>query len=138
MLVQAILISAALGFIISAYSTYSHYSASTETFCDFGATVSCSVVNKSIYSEIVGIPVAIIGMAGYLLIGALVLAKTSWKWPFAASVLGLVFSGYLTWIEIFALQTYCILCLASQFLMLAITIFSGILYTNEHNPPDRL
>jgi len=114
--------------LISAYSTYSHYGDATDTFCDLTATLSCTAVNKSIYAEIGGIPVALIGLYGYGLIVLLTLGRAKTKWLFAVSILGLVFSLYLTWIELFTLRTICILCVASQLLILIITIAAGRLY----------
>lgn len=128
---SVILVAAALGILISAYSTYSHYSPSDDTFCDLSKTLSCSIVNKSIYSEVAGIPVAIVGLLGYAFIFILAFKKTPWKYIFAAAVLGFLFSGYLTWIEIYALQTYCILCLTSQMAILLIAVTSGVLYAKK-------
>lgn len=125
---SAILITAALGMLISAYSTYSHYGDATGTFCDITATLSCTTVNKSIYAEIGGIPVALIGLYGYGLILLLASGRAKTKWLFAVSILGLVFSLYLTGIEFFALRTICILCVASQLLILIITVAAGALY----------
>ncbi|MBI4098463.1 MAG: hypothetical protein HY437_00325 [Candidatus Magasanikbacteria bacterium] len=123
-----ILVAAALGMLVSAYSTYSHYSIATDTFCDINASLSCTTVNKSIYAEIGGIPVAVLGLYGYGLILLLTLGRTHAKWLFATSILGLVFSFYLTWIELFALRTICLLCVTSQLLILIITIAAGLLY----------
>lgn len=125
---SVILIASALGMLISAYSTYSHYDSATDTFCDINTALSCTTVNKSIYSEIGGIPVALIGLYGYGLIILLALKRVHAKWLLATSILGLVFSLYLTWIEFFALRTICILCVASQLLILIITIAAGMLY----------
>lgn len=123
-----ILIASALGILISAYSTYSHYGATTDTFCDISTALSCTTVNKSVYAEIGGIPVALIGLYGYGLMLLLTLERTHAKWLFATSILGLVFSLYLTWIELFTLRTVCILCVTSQLLMLIITVGAGALY----------
>ncbi len=125
---SVILVASALGMLISAYSTYSHYGDATDTFCDITATLSCTTVNKSIYAEIGGIPVALIGLYGYALILLLALGRAKTKWLFAVSILGFVFSLYLTWIELFTLRTICILCVTSQLLILVITIAAGLLY----------
>lgn len=123
-----IIVAAALGMLISAYSTYSHYSYATNTFCDINTALSCTTVNKSIYAEIGGIPVALIGLYGYGLILLLALGRAQVKWLFAMSILGFVFSLYLTGIEFFALRTICILCVTSQLLILIITVAAGTLY----------
>ena len=125
---SVILVASALGMLISAYSTYSHYGTATDTFCDISAALSCTTVNKSIYAEIGGIPVALIGLYGYGLIVLLTLGRGHVKWLFATSILGLVFSLYLTWIELFTLRTVCILCVTSQLMILISTIAAGVLY----------
>ena len=51
------------GFGIMAYLTYIHFANAT-SFCDISETVSCDVVTTSIYSEIFGIPISIMGL-GY-------------------------------------------------------------------------
>lgn len=123
---RTVIILAALGILISGYSWYNHYSTNAETFCDISATFSCSTVNRSIYSEFAGIPVAAIGLAGYALLLALTLKKTvRWDLMFAAGILGTIFSLYLTWIEIAILKTFCVLCLISQADILAVTVISG-------------
>src|SRR3990167_8604644 len=71
----AILILSALGLLTSAYLTYSHYHPSLKgSVCDITASVSCTVINSGIYSKIAGIPVAIYGIAWFLVSGIL-----SWK-----------------------------------------------------------
>src|SRR3989344_463689 len=55
----ALLALAGLG--IMSYLTYIHY-ASAKSFCDISAEVSCDVVTTSIYSEIFGIPVSVLGI----------------------------------------------------------------------------
>lgn len=125
------LIAAAIGFAVSGYSLSHHYSDSTETFCDISSAFNCSTVNKSIYSEIAGVPVAAVGVLGYGLL-ALLLAneklKKEIKYPFAASLIGLAFQGYLTYIEFGVLYTACLLCLTSQAVIATVALCTGILY----------
>jgi uncharacterized membrane protein len=74
-------------------------------------------VNRSEYSSIEGIPVAAIGVAGY---GVLFALSTLWKARqetpnrlLVASIAGLSFALYLTYIEAYELTTWCILCVTS-------------------------
>ncbi|MEK7102029.1 MAG: vitamin K epoxide reductase family protein [Patescibacteria group bacterium] len=120
---------ALLGILISGYSWYQHYGADTGTFCDISTTFSCSVVNRSIYSKFLGVPVAAIGFAGYALLLALALMKKPlWRYVFAAGIMGTIFSAYLTWIEFATLKTFCVLCLISQGAILAIAVLAGAGY----------
>ena len=57
---------AVAGAIVSSVSLYHHYGTSQTTYCDFGETFNCDIVNRSTYSTILGVPVALIGIAGYL------------------------------------------------------------------------
>jgi len=116
------------GVIVSAVSLQRHYAKSSTQFCDFSEKFSCDIVNRSEYSSIVGIPVAGIGMAGY---GILLLFSTAWKSRpetplrlLGAACAGLAFALYLTYVEGFVLETWCILCLISLTLIALITILA--------------
>jgi len=74
-------------------------------------------VNRSTYSTVLGIPDALIGILGYAALLALAtLYRRKAETPvmlLIASVAGLGFALYLTYIEAFILATWCILCLSS-------------------------
>lgn len=117
------------GVLLSAVSLQRHYAKSDTTFCDFSQKFSCDIVNRSEYSEVAGIPVAGVGVAGY---AALFLLSTLWKSRsetptrmLVAACAGLAFAMYLTYIEAYQLKTWCILCLASQVVILLIAILSA-------------
>lgn len=92
----------------------------------------CSSVNNSIYSELYGIPVAYIGLIGYLLILALTTlslksAKESAILNYALlgmTLFGVIFSAYLTYIELAVLFAICFYCVVSALLMIAIFCLS--------------
>ena len=118
------------GIILSAVSLQRHYAKSTTEFCDFSQKFNCDIVNRSEYSEVQGIPVAAIGVLGY---ATLFFLSTFWNSRattpnrlLAASVAGLCFALYLTYIEAYALKTWCILCVASQVLIFLIAVFAAI------------
>src|SRR3990172_9052707 len=113
-----------LGMAIMAYLTYLKFVSGKSSFCDIGESLSCSAVNQSVYSEFLGIPVAILGflyfaaVAGIILTGIAEAATPSViLWITVAS---LVFSLYLSYAELFLLKTICIFCETSKVLMLAI------------------
>ena len=119
------------GMVVSAISLERHYATSASGFCDFNQKFNCDLVNRSEYSSIVGIPVAGIGVAGY----ALLLVLSAFQQPrretpnrlFAVAIAGLAFALYLTYIEAYKLETWCILCLSSLALIAGITLLAGIL-----------
>jgi vitamin-K-epoxide reductase (warfarin-sensitive) len=130
-LFMIIAILAALGIAVSSVSLQHHYAKSKTAYCDFGESFNCDVVNRSQYSSVAGIPVALIGIAGYVTLLALAtLYREKAETPgmlLLASGIGLAFALYLTYIEGFVLQAWCILCLSSLIAIFLITTLSAIL-----------
>lgn len=131
-LLTAIAFVATAGIAISAISLYHHFGTSKTPFCNFGESFNCDVVNRSIYSTVLGIPVALIGVGGYLLILALATIyrknRETRLLLVASSFAGLVFSLRLTYFEKFVLQAWCILCLTSLALITIAAILSAALF----------
>ncbi len=81
----------------------------------------CSVVNASRYSEIYGIPVAVFGLGGYFGIVAAMFLETRLKFfkqngnllACGMSLTGVLFTAYLTYLEIYVIQAICPFCVAS-------------------------
>ncbi|MGA8490932.1 MAG: vitamin K epoxide reductase family protein [Terriglobales bacterium] len=128
---QLIAFLALAGIVVSSVSLRHHYGTSQTNYCDFGASFNCDIVNRSIYSTVLGVPVALIGVLGYaLLLGLATFYRTKAETPFAlltASTAGLGFALYLTYIEKLVLATWCILCLSSLSLIVLITALSSFL-----------
>ena len=123
-----IVVLALVGIALSAVSLVNHYKKSPSEFCDIDETFNCDIVNRSTYSRLFGIPVAGIGLVGYLLLLGLSRMKREKK-LFSAililgSLVGLGFSLYLTYVEVRILATYCILCLGSLACIVLITILA--------------
>jgi uncharacterized membrane protein len=119
------------GIVVSSVSLYHHYGTSQTTYCDFGASFNCDIVNRSTYSTVLGVPDALIGILGYC--GLLFLAtiyRGKSETPamlLVASLAGLGFALYLTYIEKFVLATWCILCLSSLTVICLITLLASFL-----------
>jgi uncharacterized membrane protein len=122
---------AVIGIAVSSVSLYHHYGSSKTNFCDFGESFNCDIVNRSTYSSVFGIPVALIGILGYALLLALAtFYRNKAETPamlMISSTLGLGFAIYLTYIERFVLGTWCILCLSSLATIVLITVFASVL-----------
>jgi vitamin-K-epoxide reductase (warfarin-sensitive) len=122
---------AAGGVAVSTVSLRHHYQKDQTSFCDIGENFNCDIVNRSIYSEMMGIPVAGIGIAGYLVLLVLAtLYRAKAETPALllwGSLAGLGFALYLTYIEKFVLATWCILCLSSLALISGIAVLSVVL-----------
>ena len=127
----AIALLALAGAAVSSVSLYHHYDTSPSSFCDFGANFNCDMVNRSIYSVVFGIPVALVGILGYsvlLVLATLHRAKAEVSLMLLfASLAGLGFALYLTYLEAFVLAVWCILCLSSLALIVIITVLSSVL-----------
>ena len=134
-IVLLIALLALAGAAVSSVSLYHHYGTSQTTYCDFGENFNCDIVNRSIYSTILGVPVALIGIVGYL--GLMVLAtvfRNRAETPARlalASLAGLGFALYLTYIEEFVLATWCVMCLSSLALIFCISILSSLLWRHK-------
>jgi vitamin-K-epoxide reductase (warfarin-sensitive) len=120
---------AAAGMAVSSLSLYHHYGTSTSSYCDFGASFNCDMVNRSIYSVVLGVPVALIGVLGY---AALFMFSTLYRRRAQTPALlllgssaGLGFTLYLAYVENFILAVWCVLCLSSLGLILATAVLSG-------------
>lgn len=128
---QLIAVLALAGIVVSSVSLRHHYGTSQTSYCDFGASFNCDIVNRSVYSTVLGVPDALIGILGYgLLLVIATFYRTKAEGPsvlLAASTVGLGFALYLTYIEKFVLATWCILCLSSLALIILITGFSSFL-----------
>lgn len=119
-----IVILAIAGIVVSSLAWQVHYSTSTEP-CDINAHWDCGIVNHSRYSMLGPVPVAAIGVAGYLLLALLALfRKRAWTLIFA--LLGLGFAIYLSHIEASLLEVWCLYCVISQGLIALITLLAAV------------
>src|SRR6202050_5860488 len=70
-LMSVVAILAVCGMVVSSVSLQHHYATSKTAYCDLGETFNCDIVNRSVYSSVFGIPVALIGMLGYAALAGL-------------------------------------------------------------------
>jgi vitamin-K-epoxide reductase (warfarin-sensitive) len=103
---------AALGIVASALALREHYRTEGDSPCSINDRWDCGIVNHSPYATLAGIPVADLGIAGYLLMGALAWRR-AYRFLLAAALVGLAFSLYLAHIESHVLGVWCIYCVIS-------------------------
>jgi uncharacterized membrane protein len=119
-----IIVLSLIGIIVAIYLTYLYYNRAETSFCVTGS--SCDIVRLSAYSSIVGIPVSLIGVVGFFLLFIIAVSNTSnrtkWLTLYFVSLPGLVFSVYLTYVEIFVLKAICSFCLLSAIVIAAIFV----------------
>jgi len=134
-----IAILAVLGIAVSSVSLDHHYRKSKTSYCDFGQSFNCDLVNRSEYSTVAGIPVAFIGVLGYAtLLAFATLYREKAETPailVLASLGGLGFALYLTYVEKYILYAWCILCLSSLAVIFTITVLSILLLAHRMRRP---
>jgi uncharacterized membrane protein len=137
-LMTGVALIAIAGVAVSSVSLYEHFATSKTSFCNFSESFNCDLVNRSEYSTVLGMPVALIGVFGYLLIAVLATVyRKHAETPvllLIASGVGLGFALYLAYVEKFKLGVWCILCLASLGLICGEAILSAsvIFRTKNH------
>lgn len=120
-----------LGLLVSIYMTI-YKLTDNEKMCV--GSGGCSVVNNSRYSEVSGIPVAVLGVGGYAAILAVLLLERRNKFFeqngsilfFGLSITGFLFTVWLIYVEIALIKALCPFCLTSQVAMTIIFIISVI------------
>jgi uncharacterized membrane protein len=125
---RVMVVIAVLGLALASYLVYVHYSG-TRPACTAGS--ACLRVQTSVYSKIAGVPVALIGLIGYIgiFLSLLVPDRDEVRLAtLAMTVVGVCFSGYLTYREIFTLKTICEECAASAVLMLLLFLAAATRY----------
>ena len=117
-----IAILAFAGVVVSSLALQVHYSTGTEP-CSINERWDCGIVNHSSFAVIEHIPVAAIGIAGYLLLALLAIVRQR-ALLLAVAVLGLGFALYLSHIERDVLQVWCLYCVISQAIIGLLTLLS--------------
>jgi|ERR1700739_59284 len=136
------------GIVVAFMARKEHYRTEGSSPCSINERWDCGAVNKSRFATIGGvfdkltnrsaiplddakprfeaireIPVADVGIAGYILLGLLALMKR-WRLLAAAAILAFAFSCYLAYIEKYILEKWCIYCVISLGMITAITLLS--------------
>jgi uncharacterized membrane protein len=112
-----IIVLTVLGIFVAGYLTWSHYSGEP-VYC--GGSNSCELVNSSRFAFLGPIPVALIGVTGYLIILVLSLIppQEDRQWPmlliFGGALIGVMLQWYLFYIEVAVLRAICYWCVTSQ------------------------
>ena len=114
-----------VGMAFMTYLSYLHFAPSASSFCEIGEAFSCEAVNKSIYSELFGVPVAFGGFAFFALMLFMGLRKfTAEKAQHVAAIaiMMLIPSLYMSGVSKFLIGKYCFYCELSKVLMALIVL----------------
>ncbi len=125
---------ALIGLAIAGYLTWVHY-AGLEPVC-VGGGGGCERVQSSRWAELAGIPVAVLGLGGYVLILASLLLPEETGAVVAAflALVGFGFSAWLTYVEIVKIDAICQWCVASAVIMTALALV-GVARVLRGAPP---
>ena len=108
--------------------------ADTELACVDTGSLDCNAVQSSAYSEIMGVPISILGLSAYVAFIILLVLETRVDLiadygrmaMFGMALFGVVYSAYLTYIEAFVLEKWCQYCIASAIIMVSLFVISTI------------
>lgn len=120
---RATTILSVLGIGVAGYLTYIHY-ADIQPVCA-GGSHGCEIVQASDQSKLAGVPVALLGLLGYLVLCATSFVRGERAAMLAAltAIVGFGFSCYLTYESVHVIGATCQWCLASLALM---TLLAGV------------
>ena len=106
-----LIVLAVAGIAASALALREHYRTDASP-CSINERWDCGIVNHSPYAMFHGVPVAVIGIAGYLLLGVLAFRK-AYRLMLVAALGGLGYALYLAHIESAVLGVWCVYCVIS-------------------------
>jgi len=117
-----LIVLAVVGIIASSLALREHYRTDASP-CSINERWDCGIVNHSPYAVLYGVPVAVIGIAGYILLGVLAFRR-AYRLMLLASLGGLGFALYLAHIESVVLGVWCIYCVISLGVISALSLLS--------------
>jgi uncharacterized membrane protein len=126
----AILVLSLIGMGIAGYLTYVHYEGLKVLCLSSGG---CETVQASSYAKLDGIPVAVLGLLGYVgILGSLVVRGELGRIAgFGIALIGFGFSMYLTYRELFTIKAICQWCVSSAVLMTILFVLTAIRVLRE-------
>jgi len=127
-----------LGLGVAGYLTYEHFTSSSTLACSDNGVVNCLKVTTSSYSEVAGVPVAVLGLVFFAVMVVLQLPPM-WCRPepavrigrLAWAVVGLGTVLYLLFAELFEIDAICVWCTSVHVLTLVLfgtTVFATSSY----------
>lgn len=118
-----LVVFAAVGIVVSTLALREHYRTEGDSPCSINERWDCGIVNHSPYAMLAGIPVAALGIAGYLIMAALAWRR-AYRVVLATALAGLAYSLYLAHIEKDVLGVWCIYCVISLGIISVITLLT--------------
>lgn len=135
----ASLVVSVIGLAVSIYLTVEHYTASATLACPESATINCEKVTTSRWSHVGPVPVAVLGLAFFVVMTALCV-PAAWRVrrlaPFrvAGAAIGVLVALFLVWVELFRVDAICLYCTAVH--VCALVLLSTVLWTTSQQSGD--
>lgn len=108
---------ALVGILLALYLYYEYYTRRNFGVCDINSVLNCQPITVGSLSELFGIPVALIGLVGYITIFIAAFFR-KFKLAFYMATFGVLFCLRITFLEVFVEQVICLVCMACQIVML--------------------
>lgn len=126
-----------IGLLISGYISYTELT-DTSTVCVDSGQFNCDAVQSSVYSQIMGIKIAYLGLATYVVLLALLLLENRFSilrdygvmFVFGITLFAFLFSMWLIYVQAGILQSFCVWCLGHEVTMTALFILSSLRLRN--------
>jgi len=115
-----LIVLAVAGIAASVLALREHYRTDTSP-CSINERWDCGIVNHSPYAMFHGVPVAVIGIAGYLLLGLLA-ARRAYAWMLPFVIVAFAFAVHLADVESMVLGVWCIYCVISLGIITLLTL----------------
>jgi len=112
-----------IGIAAASLALREHYRQEGDSPCSINERWDCGIVNHSQFAVIAGVPVAVIGIVGYLLLGTLAFLR-AYRLFLLAALPALAFSLYLAHIEAKVLGVWCVYCAISLGIISLVTLLS--------------
>jgi uncharacterized membrane protein len=127
----AALVPALLGLVAATYLTVEHFRSVTTLACPDTGAINCAKVTTSSYSHVGPIPVAVAGLA-YFVVMVVLLSPPAWRVRaldpvrLAGAVAGIASVVYLVWAELFKIDAICLWCTAVH--ICTVAMFGAVLW----------
>jgi len=126
---KALIALSLIGLADAIYLTYIKLAA--DGICVAGE--GCEIVNTSVYSQIYGIPVAVLGGLAYVAMLVVLLLEPGNEFfefngpliVLGISIFGVLYSAYLTYLELYVIRAICEFCVLSAVVLTFMLILSA-------------
>jgi uncharacterized membrane protein len=122
-----------LGLLVSIYMTYEHFTGNKTLACPAGATFNCQAVTTSEWAEFLGVPVAVAGLAYFVVMTLLCLPveinKRTGVLRLIGVIVGIISVLYLVYVELFKVHAICLWCTAVH--VITLFLLGAVIWMNE-------